>query len=173
MDEYQNLIFSICYKMTADYFMAQDLTQDTFLAAFCHFSSAPPGAEKKWLCRIATNRCLDYLKSAGYQTRPQEAEFLDQNPSGQKPPEEAALEQQERELLRSRCGALKPPYDRIALLYFYQEISPNEMAEQLEMNPKTVRTQIYRAREMLREVYRRDAAGKADGAAGPERRKVP
>ena len=34
MDTYQNLIFSICYKMTGNYFDAEDLTQDTFLAAY-------------------------------------------------------------------------------------------------------------------------------------------
>lgn len=156
MEEYQNLIFSICYKMTADYFAAQDLTQDTFLAALRHLSSAPPGAEKKWLCRIATNRCLDYLKSAGYQTKPQETELLDQHPSGQSLPEEITLEHQERERLKLRCAALKPPYDEIAMSYFYDEESPNEIAARLEANPKTVRTQIYRAREMLRAVYRRD-----------------
>ena len=34
LDTYQNLIFSICYKMTGNYFDAEDLTQDTFLSAY-------------------------------------------------------------------------------------------------------------------------------------------
>ena len=32
--QYQNLIFSICVRMTNDYFIAEDLTQETFLSAF-------------------------------------------------------------------------------------------------------------------------------------------
>ncbi|MCI8334004.1 MAG: RNA polymerase subunit sigma-70, partial [Lachnospiraceae bacterium] len=34
IDRYQNLIFSICYKMTADYFASEDLAQETFLSAY-------------------------------------------------------------------------------------------------------------------------------------------
>ena len=141
MEEYQNLIFSVCYKMTGDYFAAQDLAQDTFLSAFRHHADAPPGAEKRWLCRIAANRCIDYLRSAEYKTQPQESEVL---------------EQSVRETLRKRCEGLKPPYDRIACLYFCQEESPGEIARRLQMNPKTVNTQIYRAREMLRTIYREE-----------------
>ena len=36
MDSYQKLVFSICYKMTADYFAAEDLAQETFLSAYEH-----------------------------------------------------------------------------------------------------------------------------------------
>ena len=34
--KYQNLVFSICVKMTGDYFAAEDLTQETFLSAYRH-----------------------------------------------------------------------------------------------------------------------------------------
>ena len=34
--KYQNLVFSICVKMTGDYFAAEDLTQETFLSAYQH-----------------------------------------------------------------------------------------------------------------------------------------
>ena len=30
VEQYQNLIFSICLKLTGDYFTAEDLTQETF-----------------------------------------------------------------------------------------------------------------------------------------------
>ena len=169
MDEYQNLIFSICYKMTADYFASQDLTQDTFLAAFRYHADAPPGAEKRWLCRIATNRCIDYLRSAGYRTQPQENEILDQQPDRHGTPESEILEKNVKEVLRKRCEALKPPYDRIAWLYFYQEKAPAEIAEELQMNPKTVSTQIYRAREMLRTIYREELSGEKAGEV-PQKR---
>ena len=34
IDQYQNLIYSICLQLTKDYFDAQDLTQETFLSAY-------------------------------------------------------------------------------------------------------------------------------------------
>ena len=46
IDRYQNLVFSICYKITKDYFAAEDLTQETFLSAFQHRASFEGGNEK-------------------------------------------------------------------------------------------------------------------------------
>lgn len=65
IDSYQHLVFSICYKMTSDYFASEDLTQETFLSAYNHLKDFDGMYEKAWLCRIATNKCLDYMQSAG------------------------------------------------------------------------------------------------------------
>ena len=62
IDQYQNLIYSICYRLTGDYFEAEDLAQDTFLSAYKNLSSFDGKNERAWLCRIATNKCIDYLK---------------------------------------------------------------------------------------------------------------
>ena len=43
---------------------AQDLTQETFLAAWRAIDRCPPGFEKQWLARIAANKAKDYLRSA-------------------------------------------------------------------------------------------------------------
>ena len=48
---------------------------------------------------------------------------------------------------------MKPPYDEIALDYYYYEMDVGEIAEKRERNVKTVQTQIYRARGMLRKKY--------------------
>ena len=65
---YQDLIFTLCYRMTKDYFSSEDLTQDTFLSAYQNLSKFDRKQEKAWLCRIATNKCLDYLKKAERRT---------------------------------------------------------------------------------------------------------
>lgn len=64
IDAYQNLVFSICLKMTGDYFTAQDLAQETFISAYRHWEDFDGQSEKAWLCRIAGNKCIDYLKEA-------------------------------------------------------------------------------------------------------------
>lgn len=50
---------------------------------------------------------------------------------------------------------MKPPYDEIALDYYYYEMDVGEIAKKRERNVKTVQTQIYRARGMLRKHYRK------------------
>ena len=58
-----------------------------------------------------------------------------------------------RDELYRACKELKPPYDEIALDYYYYEMDVGEIAEKRERNVKTVQTQIYRARGMLRKKY--------------------
>ena len=106
--KYQNLVFSICVKMTGDYFAAEDLTQETFLSAYRHKEEFDGKNEKAWLCRIASNKCIDYSRQAARRMVPTEDEVLGSHPA------RAKLKQK---------------------------------------NLKTVQTQIYRARAMLRKLY--------------------
>ena len=156
IDSYQHLIFSICYKMTADYFASEDLTQDTFLAAYSHLQDFDGKHEKAWLCRIATNKCLDYLQSAGRRSIPTEDVGLDESGTHEQTPESVLLEEEVRRTLLNRCRSLKPPYDEIAKAYYYDELDAAEIAKQKGVKLKTVQTQIYRARSMLRKIYGRE-----------------
>ena len=151
--QYQNLIFSICVKMTNDYFIAEDLTQETFLSAFQNLGSFDGNNEKAWLCRIATNKCIDYQKQAARRMIPSEDTELEQHPAREGTPEKDYIEQEVYTELKERCSRLKPPYDRIAAMYFVEEKKADEIAEITQKNLKTVQTQIYRARAMLRKIY--------------------
>ncbi len=161
IDSYGNLVFSICYKMTSDYFASEDLAQETFLSAYRHLPEFDGQYEKAWVCRIATNKCLDYLHSAGRRMVPMEDVGVDNSraPDVRGTPESICLEDEVRAILLARCRSLKPPYDEIAKAYYYDELDAGEIAMQRGMKLKTVQTQIYRARSMLRKLY-----GKEKGA---------
>ena len=152
IDRYQNLIFSICYKMTSDYFAAEDLAQETFLTAYEKSALFDGRNEKAWVCRIATNKSLDYLKHSGRRSIPTEEEYFVGQQAKRSSPEEQCLEEEVRESLRRACEGLKPPYNEIALEHYYYEMGVSEMAAKRNKNPKTVQTQIYRARGMLRKI---------------------
>ena len=153
MEQYMNLVFSVCVKMTNDYFAAEDLTQETFLSALKNFSSFDGENEKAWLCRIASNKCIDYNRRAAHKALPAGDEILGERQSAEGLPEHALLEREVQEQLREACSRLKPPYDEIARLYFVEEYRADEIAALRQKNIKTVQTQIYRARGMLRKIY--------------------
>lgn len=153
MEQYTNLVFSICVKMTNDYFAAEDLTQETFLSALKNLSSFDGENEKAWLCRIASNKCIDYNRQAARKVISTEDEMLETKQSKQGLPEPSFLELEVREQLVEACGRLKPPYDVIARLYFVEEYKADEIAQLQKKNIKTVQTQIYRARGILRKIY--------------------
>ena len=58
-----------------------------------------------------------------------------------------------KERLAEKVGSLKPPYNEVARAYYLEERSPKEIAVRYGRSVKTVQTQIYRAREMLKKIY--------------------
>lgn len=153
IETYQNLVFSVCLKMTNDYFIAEDLTQETFLSAFKNLDQFDGQHEKAWLCRIATNKCLDYQKQKERCVIPSDEVLLESKESKEGLPERDYIEKETEERLEKACESLKPPYDEIAKLYYVEEKRAEEIAVLTGRNIKTVQTQVYRARAMLRKIF--------------------
>lgn len=156
VQRYQNLVWSICYKITGDYFEAQDLSQETFLSVYKNLDAFDGQNEQAWICRIATNKCLDYKKRAAARSQPTEDTYFNEVESSAPTPEAACMDLLQQEKLERLCASLKPPYDKIAIDYFYHEMTAKSMAEQYDKNLKTVQTQIYRAKGMLKKLWRKE-----------------
>lgn len=162
LEKYEKLIFSICYQNTGQYFDAEDLTQETFLAAYKHLGAFDGEHEKAWLVRIATNKCLDYIKCAGRRIQPVEdgklfahMELLAKG-TGTDSPEQIVLESQVRERFYRLCRRLKPPDDEIAYAYFAKGETAQEIALAKGMKLKTVQTKISRSRKKLQGMWREE-----------------
>ena len=129
------------------------MAQESFLAAYRNLDSFEGENEKAWLCRIATNKSIDYLRGAGRRAVPTEDIFFEQQSENGGSPEDICLEKEVKERLLEYCGRLKPPYNEIAKSVYYDEKKAVEIAKERNENVKTVQTQIYRARDMLRKIY--------------------
>lgn len=153
IDEYDKLVFSICYKLTGDYFAAEDLSQETFLSAFQKYETFDGQNEKAWICRIATNKSIDYLRSASRRNIPTEDAFFEVAVEERGSPEEICMEEEIKSQLAKSCDGLKPPYNQVAREYYIEEFSPKEIAARRGKSVKTIQTQIYRAKQMLKKIY--------------------
>ena len=154
VEQYQRLAFSVCYKITQNYFDAEDMTQETFLAvykALPEFDGVNPGG---FITRVATNKCLDYLKRAGRREIPMEDDILHQNDSSSPPPEENILQAEIDNELKDLCSSLKPPYDYVAREYYCNGRTAAEIAARSDKKVKTLQTQIRRARQMLQKKWK-------------------
>ena len=157
INQYQNLIFSICLKLTGDYFAAEDLTQETFISAFQHLEEFDGQAEKAWLCRIASNKSIDYCRAAARRMVP----TLEEDMSGEemvdrRDPLHNVLNQEIVEELQSCCNALPSQYREVALKHFMEGKTAKEISEQTGVGLNTIQTRIYRSREMLKKSFRKE-----------------
>ena len=174
--QYERLVYTVCFQLVRDAAAAEDLTQETFLSAYLHRDAIPPGYERQWLCRVATNKAKDYLQSA-YQRHtllPGE----DNIPPGLSPPaEETVLRRSAAAEIRDLILHMRQPYQpvcrlltlsrgtadqlylavRLAVcrLCLLEEKTPEEAALALGRPVKTIHTQLSRGKRMLREALER------------------
>lgn len=149
LNKYEKLVFSICYRMTKNYFDAEDLTQETFLALYKALPRFDRKNPKAFVARIATNKCLDYLKRAERRVDATEEEEMVNYPSSGTEPEKLLMEKELAEELYRACLGLKPPYREVALAYYCKGQTAVQIAALQGKKTKTVQTQIRRARGML------------------------
>lgn len=155
IEQYQNLIYSICLKSVGNPFDAEDLTQEVFLSAFKNLSRFDGTYEKAWLSKIAVHKCLDYLKATGRRTVPTEDTYFTQLADTHASPEEDYLISASDQNVRFLCQQLRSPYREVATAHFCDELSVAEIAQRDNKKPKTVQTQLYRSRSMLKKMLER------------------
>lgn len=154
--QYGALVFSICLKFTRNYFDAEDLAQETFLAAYRSLDRFDGRNPSAWLAAIAANKCKDYLKSPSSHTYALSDEDWAAVEDPGPPPEETAVQQDANERAKQLCLRLREPYRRVAVAYFVQGLSLAVLAKQTGDNPKTLETRLYRAKKLLKALWKEE-----------------
>lgn len=154
VSQYERLVYTVCFQLVRSGPAAQDLTQDTFLTAWVHRDTIPPGYERQWLGRVAANKARDYLQSAWNRRGVLPGD--EAMPTGLAPPaEEVALRRAGAAEITAAIQNLKEPYRPVCRLCLLEEKSPEEAALALGRPVKTVYTQLSRGRRLLREQLER------------------
>ena len=154
VEQYERLVYTICFQLVRDAAAAEDLTQETFLSAYLHRDTMPEGYERQWLGRIAANKAKDHLQSAWKRHTVLPGD--DEMPPGLAPPtEEVALSRSRAEEISRLIRQKKEPYRPVSQLCLLDERSPEEAALALGRPVKTIHTQLARGKRLLREQLER------------------
>jgi RNA polymerase sigma-70 factor (ECF subfamily) len=156
LDRYRDAIYYMLLKMVNNASDAEDLTIEAFGKAFKNLNQyAPNYAFSTWLFKIATNNCIDFIrkKKANHVSLDhddEEYEMATHEVQATVPdPEETLINQQKAILMRNVVTKLKPRYRKLIELRYFNELSYEEIADELELPIGTVKAQLFRARELL------------------------
>ena len=159
LNNYRDSLYFMMLKMTNDPTDADDLTIEAFGKAFKNLHQyAPEYAFSTWLFKIASNNCIDFMRKKKRSTfsmdrsyfENQEGEDLSSRiPSELLDPEETYVKKQKIKLMRQVVEKLKPHYRQLVEMRYFQELSYEEIATELELPLGTVKAQLFRAREFL------------------------
>jgi RNA polymerase sigma-70 factor (ECF subfamily) len=164
LDRYKESVFYLLLKMVNNKDDAEDLTLEAFGKAFKNIEQYTPNyAFSTWLFRIATNNCIDFIRKKRMVTLSLDKTFTSGDGdemtmdvrSDTLDPEEHLIRKQKNVLMRSIVEKLKPRYRLLVEMRYFQEMSYEEIAEQLDLPLGTVKAQLFRAREFLLQIVKK------------------
>ena len=142
--QYEVTLLRTCYMYLRDKGLAEDATQETFLKAYKGLNSfRGNSSERTWLIRIAINVCNDMRRSAWFR-------FIDKKVDVDRLEIPRADQNDVSISLMMEIMRLPHKYMEVVLLYYYEDLKLNQIAEALGMSESMVSRRLRKAREMLK-----------------------
>ncbi|MBY0248682.1 MAG: sigma-70 family RNA polymerase sigma factor [Nitrospiraceae bacterium] len=153
IDRHASAIVNLSYRMVGNRAEAEDLAQETFLAAYKALSTFRADSKfSTWLYRIATNKCKDWLrvKRPGQGQYDLDAdESLDLYVREDRTPEVLLSRQQVAQELEQAIQRLPPLYREAFVLKHVEGLSYEEMEDILGVSGDTLKMRVYKGRVQL------------------------
>lgn len=157
MDKYQTPLQFHVFKMVKDREQGEDLVQEAFMKAFKNLSSYNTDyAFSTWIYRITTNHTIDYLRKKKLQTtsideplKTKDGELSMELPDHSHLADRDIQRKQRKKIITKAIENLPEKYRQVIEMRHLEELSYQEISEQLDLPLGTVKAHIFRAREML------------------------
>ncbi|TRX55960.1 sigma-70 family RNA polymerase sigma factor [Fulvivirga sp. M361] len=158
MERYKRPVYHMVLKMVRNVDDAEDLTIEAFAKAFKNLHRFKKDYTfSTWLFRIATNNAIDFIRKKRLETMSLDTSFTDDNGEAVQidvedknlNPQEEAIKSQKIELIQLFVTKLPAKYQRLVKLRYFEELSYEEIAKELDAPLGTVKAQLHRARELM------------------------
>lgn len=165
MKRYKKAVYFMILKMIRDADDAEDLTMEAFAKAFRNLERFKKDYTfSTWLFRIATNNTIDFIRKKKLKTMSLNNTLSDDSGNSvnidveddDNNPQDEFIKSQRIEMVRIFVDKLPAKYRKLVQLRYFDELSYEEIAQELDKPLGTVKAQLHRSRELLYEI----AAGK-------------
>jgi RNA polymerase sigma-70 factor (ECF subfamily) len=132
--EYGYLVFRRCVVYLGDVTAAREVTRDVFVRALRNPTSFRAFADPRtWLCRVADTLCIDRLRRGHKAASSDDAALA------------SAIADDDLEsllLVRRLLGNLEPDALRLAVLFYVDELTEEELGQELGLSRRTVAKRV-------------------------------
>ena len=152
---HRDAIYAMLVKRIGNIDDVDDLMQEAFMKAYLKIGMYNPAYNfGAWICTIAKNTFIDFDRSRRTNAlNPSSNIALDSRfgaaPADAPTPEESIINAQQRSQIERYIAMLPADYRQLFELRFIDEYSYEEIAERLDMKLGTVKTRIFRVRNMM------------------------
>ena len=149
--EKREFIFKYLMKLSRDYSLAEELTQETFFRAYINFSSLRDKEKASvWLCSIAKNTYFAYCNE---QKKKDSTDALEEISDGEDIEEKFIRKELSEKALRC-LHDLEEPYKEVFMLSVLGDFSLKEISGLFGKSESWARVTFYRAKQKLSERMR-------------------
>ena len=139
--------YDVARAFVHDSHLAEDAVQNAFLTAFCRLQDLrEPAAFPGWFRQIVRTEASRIIRRRSDNTDGPASE----NPSGDLSPNSGAELTELRQIVHHAVNSLPVKARETAKMFYLDELSHNEIANQLEISAGTVKSRLHRARQRLR-----------------------
>lgn len=147
VERYERAVYHLSLRTMRDVEDAKDVTQEAFFKAYRALRTFRPGAKfSTWIFTIAYHACCDRLAKRGRMSGEELPDRADPSPG----PAAAAEANDEQRRLRSAIDGLPDKYRTVITLYHLKGKQYDEITGILGLPMGTVKTHLFRAKELLR-----------------------
>ncbi|MEM9298264.1 MAG: sigma-70 family RNA polymerase sigma factor, partial [Bacteroidota bacterium] len=148
MDRYKRPVYHMVLKMVRNVDDAEDLTIEAFAKAFKNLARFKKDYTfSTWLFRIATNNAIDFIRKKRLETMSLDTSYTDDSGEAVQidvedknlNPQEEAIKSQKIELIQLFVTKLPAKYQRLVKLRYFDELSYEEIAQELDAPLGTVK----------------------------------
>ncbi|WP_066758945.1 RNA polymerase sigma factor [Crocinitomix algicola] len=163
MEMYRESIYFMMLKMVRSEDDAEDLTIEAFGKAFNRLHQYSPSyAFSTWLFKIASNNAIDFIRKKRIKVTSMDTAFTNDDgekvgidvKSTEKNPEQETMHLEKVGVMREIVKKLKPRYRDLIEKRYFQELSYDEIAQDMGLPLGTVKAQLFRARAFLADMIK-------------------
>lgn len=154
---YQKLIFSVCTRFIDNELECENIVQDTYLSYFLkidEYKALNDNETKNLLCKIALNKCKNYLKSA--YVRKVESDLLIEDIECEESFESRISDIENKKMVFNYLNKLEEPYKTLIYEYFFEDYTLDYLAKKHKRKKEVIKTQIYRGKQILKREILKD-----------------
>lgn len=145
---YEKDLLRLCRVYLKEESLAEDAMQETFIKAYKNLHTfRGESSEKTWLFRIAINVCRDMQRTSWFRNI---SRMVSLDSVQIQQPQKSEISH----ALMDEIMRLPKKYREVILLYYYEDMKQNEIAEILGVSVTTVCRRIEKARELLKDMLK-------------------
>ena len=145
---YEKDLLRLCRVYLKEESLAEDAMQETFIKAYKNLHTfRGDSSDKTWLFRIAINVCRDMQRTSWFRNI---SRMVSLDSVQIQQPQKSEISH----ALMDEIMRLPKKYREVILLYYYEDMKQNEIAEILGVSVTTVCRRIEKARELLKDMLK-------------------